>query len=100
MGWRAGPPLDTVAMLRNRCDRRIPTLTKATFGRAAACHLPAIVGLLADDTLGRRREDADLPLDPAYLAAFEAIDADPNQLLVVALDNALPAEGSRRTASA
>lgn len=62
-------------------------MTKVTFGRAAACHLPAIVRLLADDTLGRRREDARLPLDPGYLAAFEAIENDPNQLLVVALED-------------
>lgn len=62
-------------------------MTKVTFGRAAACHLPAIISLLADDTLGQQGEDAGLPLDPAYLAAFEAIDADPNQLLVVAMEN-------------
>ena len=43
-----------------------------------------IVALLADDVNGAEREDASLPLDPAYGAAFEAIDADPNQMLVVA----------------
>lgn len=45
--------------------------------------LPAIVCLLADDTLGRSREDARTPLDPRYTAAFAAIERDPNQQLVV-----------------
>jgi ribosomal protein S18 acetylase RimI-like enzyme len=46
--------------------------------------LPAIVHLLADDELGRSREDARTPLDPRYLTAFAAIERDPNQLLAVA----------------
>ena len=48
--------------------------------------VPAIVGLLADDGLGKGREDASLPLDHAYVSAFEALDGDPNQLLLVAQD--------------
>ena len=44
--------------------------------------MPRIVALLADDPLGARRES---PQDPApYAAAFAAIDADPNQCVVVA----------------
>jgi len=39
--------------------------------------------LIADDGLGRGREDSSLPLDQRYLAAFAAVDADPNQLLAV-----------------
>ncbi|WP_108880352.1 GNAT family N-acetyltransferase [Anderseniella sp. Alg231-50] len=46
--------------------------------------LPAIVALLADDGLGNGREDARMPLDEAYVSAFEALDGDPNQFLVVA----------------
>jgi len=46
--------------------------------------LPAIVGLLADDGLGNGREDAGLPLDQAYISAFDSLDGDPNQFLVVA----------------
>jgi len=46
--------------------------------------LVAIVALLADDPIGREREDAGLPLAPCYGAAFAAIDDDPNQLLAVA----------------
>ncbi len=49
--------------------------------RATEADLPAIVALLADDMLGAGRE---VPGDPAYEAAFAAIEADPNQLLAVA----------------
>lgn len=54
--------------------------------KARSEDLPAIVGLLAADGLGKGREDAGLPLDHAYTGAFEALDGDPNQFLVVALD--------------
>lgn len=46
--------------------------------------LPAIIGLLHDDESGRLREDPSVPLDPRYVAAFAAIDSDPNQILVAA----------------
>jgi GNAT superfamily N-acetyltransferase len=52
--------------------------------RACKDDLPAIVALLADDGLGNGREDAGLPLDEAYVSAFDALDGDPNQFLVVA----------------
>lgn len=54
------------------------------FRRARGSDLPAIVGLLADDPIGRLREDPAQPLLAAYLDAFAAIEADPNQLLAVA----------------
>lgn len=54
-----------------------------TFRRAIDDDVPAIVGLLADDELGREREDPSLPLDARYTDAFAAIDRDPNQLLAV-----------------
>jgi GNAT superfamily N-acetyltransferase len=43
--------------------------------------LPAIVGLLADDSLGSGRERTE-DLAP-YERAFDAIDADPSHLLIV-----------------
>ncbi len=49
---------------------------------ATAENLPAIVALLADDMLGRAREAA--AVDPAYERALAAIDADPNNRLLVA----------------
>ncbi|MGW1130540.1 N-acetyltransferase family protein [Streptomyces griseoluteus] len=45
--------------------------------------IPAIVAMLADDPLGAQRESPD-DLTP-YLAAFERLDTDPNQRLVVAV---------------
>lgn len=51
---------------------------------AAIADLPAIVALLADDVIGSVRESAHTPLDPAYERAFLAVDADPDELLVVA----------------
>ena len=53
--------------------------------RATAADVAAIVTMIADDQLGATRESTD-DLTP-YLAAFEQIDADPNQLLVVAERN-------------
>ncbi|QKV93820.1 GNAT family N-acetyltransferase [Streptomyces sp. NA02950] len=51
--------------------------------RATAEDIPDIVAMLADDPLGARRESPD---DPApYRAAFERLDRDPNQRLVVAV---------------
>ena len=54
------------------------------FRKARAADLPAIVALLADDELGRSREDPSLPLLVEYQKAFEAIDSDSNQFLAVA----------------
>lgn len=56
------------------------------FRSARAADLPAIVGLLADDPVGRLREDATEPLAAAYRDAFAAIAADPNQLLAVVME--------------
>ncbi|MFF4113912.1 GNAT family N-acetyltransferase [Streptomyces sp. NPDC001714] len=50
---------------------------------AVADDVPAIVGMLADDPLGARRETPD-DLAP-YLTALERLSADPNQRLVVAV---------------
>ncbi len=54
--------------------------------KAGAEDLPEIVALLADDDLGKGREDARLPLAQGYLDAFAAIDGDPNQFLAVAVE--------------
>ena len=54
------------------------------FRRAGQRDLAAIVALLADDSLGRSREDPRLPLDPGYAKAFSSIEADSNQYLAVA----------------
>lgn len=51
---------------------------------AEASDLEDLVALLSNDPLGRQREDASTPLNDAYLSAFNAIEADPNNLLLVA----------------
>lgn len=53
--------------------------------RATAADIAPIVRMIADDQLGATRESTE-DLTP-YLAAFEQIDADPNQLLMVAERN-------------
>lgn len=53
------------------------------FRRAQLNDLQSIVALLADDFLGREREDASLPTNVKYVDAFKAIDADPNQAQIV-----------------
>jgi len=55
-----------------------------TVRRAVAADIPAIVHMLADDELGATRENPDDLT--RYDAAFEIIDADPHQHLVVAVD--------------
>jgi hypothetical protein len=54
-------------------------MTEPTFRPVTAADLSAIVDLLADDALGRTRERPGMPLDPRYVAAFAAIEADASQ---------------------
>jgi GNAT superfamily N-acetyltransferase len=56
-----------------------------TIARAEVRDLPALVQLLADDSLGSSRESEDLG---PYEAAFREIDSDPNQFLLVVRDDA------------
>jgi len=58
-----------------------------TIRRATAQDLAAIVRLLADDVLGRQREDTGPEINARYRDAFAAITADPNQFLAVAEDD-------------
>ena len=53
------------------------------FRKAKREDLPSIVRLLADDKLGRIREDYQMPLPEKYSNAFANIDQDPNQELMV-----------------
>jgi hypothetical protein len=58
-----------------------------TLRRATGEDLPAIVGLLVNDPLGRTREAVSGTYDfEPYETACAAIDSDPAQLLVVATD--------------
>lgn len=46
--------------------------------------VPAIVRLLAADSLGSKRERPEMPLPDAYLAAFDAMAAQPGNQMIVA----------------
>ncbi|HEY7041003.1 MAG TPA: GNAT family N-acetyltransferase [Methylomirabilota bacterium] len=52
--------------------------------RARLDDVPEIVRLLADDPLGAARERYETPLPESYRRAFEAIDRDDNNELIVA----------------
>ena len=54
------------------------------FRTATVDDLPHIVRMLADDFLGTQRERYEDPLPDSYVRAFEEIDADPNNELIVA----------------
>ncbi|MDT7833134.1 GNAT family N-acetyltransferase [Flavobacteriaceae bacterium S356] len=53
------------------------------FRKAEQQDLSAIVHMIADDVLGKEREDFKEPLPAAYLEAFTNICADQNQELIV-----------------
>jgi GNAT superfamily N-acetyltransferase len=62
-----------------------PVVSEPLLREARRADLPQIVALLADDPIGAGREGP--AGDDAYDAAFDLIDADPrNQLLVAELD--------------
>jgi GNAT superfamily N-acetyltransferase len=54
------------------------------FREAIIQDLPGLIALLADDTLGAKREDPSEPLNVNYEQAFLSIDVDPNNELIVA----------------
>lgn len=56
----------------------------ALFRPATGADLPAIIALLMDDELGKLREDLSTPPNRRYLEALDAIERDPNHLLIVA----------------
>lgn len=58
--------------------------TAVEFRNAVRDDLERIVEMLADDVLGKERERFEQPLPNSYIQAFEAIEADPNNELIVA----------------
>ncbi len=58
-----------------------------TIRRARRDDVAIIVGMLADDALGRARERIEQPLPASYFAAFEKVDGNRGIQLVVAEDN-------------
>ena len=53
------------------------------FRKATEKDVSTIVEMIADDELGKSRENFQIPLSQEYLNAFEKINADDNQELVV-----------------
>jgi GNAT superfamily N-acetyltransferase len=53
------------------------------FREATKHDLQAIVAMIADDDLGKTRENFQIPLPAAYVVAFENINRDENQELMV-----------------
>lgn len=61
----------------------MPGSLEVQFRPATRTDVPAIVHLLAEDELGAQRERYEAPLPKSYYTAFDAIEADPNQELIV-----------------
>ena len=57
------------------------------FRKATENDLLAIVAMIADDELGKKRENFQIPLPDKYLIAFENINGDENQELIVVENN-------------
>lgn len=66
--------------------RSLPIMSDLDIRPAALTDLPAVVAMLADDSLGAERESPD-DLAP-YRSAFRRLANDPNQHLVVAVRKA------------
>ncbi|WMT85969.1 GNAT family N-acetyltransferase [Pelagibacterium sp. 26DY04] len=65
-------------------------MSEIAIRNATANDLPFIVGLIEADGMAGPTEDLSKPQGPAYLAALAAIDADPNQMLMVATQDEEP----------
>jgi GNAT superfamily N-acetyltransferase len=57
------------------------------FRKATQQDVPSIVQMIANDDLGKTRENYQIPLPQEYFEAFTAINADPNQELIVIENN-------------
>lgn len=53
------------------------------FRKATENDVSVIVEMIADDELGKKRENFQIPLSSEYLKAFEKINSDENQELIV-----------------
>jgi GNAT superfamily N-acetyltransferase len=60
-----------------------------TFRKAKKEDVSKIVEMIADDELGKQRENFQIPLPQEYLKAFEEINADKNQELIVVEDEGI-----------
>ena len=71
--------------INNKSSLFLHTMTDpVTFREAQRTDLTAIIRMLANDVLGQQREYFSEPLSEAYVSAFEEIQADAYQELIVA----------------
>lgn len=57
---------------------------RLTYRKAVEADLPFIVKLLSDDAVRATDDRPDEPFHPRYVAALRELEADPNQLMMVA----------------
>lgn len=58
-------------------------MSALVFRKAQPKDVAKIVAMLADDELGKQREQNTNPLPDSYIQAFQKINSDPNQELIV-----------------
>ena len=66
---------------------------KMKFRKATKNDVLVIVEMIADDELGKKRENFKIPLPSEYLKAFEKINSDENQELIVVENEDLEING-------
>ena len=64
------------------------------FRKATLQDLSAIVEMISDDELGKERENFQIPLPSCYLKAFERINSDENQDLIIVENNSAEVIGT------
>lgn len=64
------------------------------FRKATATDISIIVEMIADDELGKKRENFQIPLPNEYVKAFDRINSDENQELIVVEDDNLEIIGT------
>lgn len=64
------------------------------FRKATKNDISIIVEMIADDELGKKRENFQIPLPSEYLVAFEKINSDENQELIVVENDELEIIGT------
>jgi len=67
--------------------KQMPHSLNVQYRLATRRDVPVIVRLLAEDELGAQRECFETSLPESYYTAFDTIDADPNNELIVAHAN-------------
>ena len=60
------------------------------FRKAIENDLSSIIEMISDDELGKHRENFIVPLPTEYIQAYNIINNDPNQELIVVENEAVP----------